>query len=125
MGQNQIATCKNPIILWKLIRNAETGCFYAIYFYLEERAVVMEPSSPMQVGEHVFRGVLLRIAFCLLAPLLDVFAKLAAQKIPVAQITAARFLLQSLFMCSVLSYLVRSLSLHMALLPMLFCVRFF
>ena len=69
MGQNQVATCKNPIILWQRIRNAETGCFYAICFSLEERTVVMESSSLIQVGEHVFRGVLLMIASCLLAPL--------------------------------------------------------
>ena len=74
----------------------------------------------MQVGEHVFRGVMFMIAFCLLAPLLDVFSKLAVQKIPVGQITAARFLLQSLFMCPVLFYLGRSLHVQMALLPMLF-----
>ena len=81
--------------------------------------MVVEASGPERGGEHVFRGVILMIAFCLVVPLLDVFSKLAAEKIPVAQITAARFLLQSLFMFPVLLYLGRSLRLPMALLPML------
>lgn len=44
-------------------------------------------------------GILLMLAFCVLAPLLDVSSKLAAQGgIPVGQITAARFLVQAAFM---------------------------
>ena len=81
--------------------------------------MVVEASGPERGGQHVFRGVLVTIAFCLVVPLLDVFSKLAAEKIPVAQITAARFLLQSLFMFPVLLYLGRSLRLPIALLPML------
>ena len=77
-------------------------------------------TPPVRGEEHVFRGVLLMIAFCLVVPLLDVFSKLAAEQIPVAQITAARFLLQSLFMCPVLFYLGRSLRVPIAFLPKLF-----
>ena len=42
------------------------------------------------------------IGFCVTAPLLDVSAKLASDAIPVGQITAARFVLQSLLMAPVL-----------------------
>ncbi|MFZ1340422.1 MAG: DMT family transporter [Paracoccaceae bacterium] len=45
--------------------------------------------------DHILPGVLLMLAFCLLAPLLDVAAKLAAEGgIPVGQVTAARFVVQ-------------------------------
>ncbi len=82
--------------------------------------MVVVASSPARSGENVLRGVSLMIAFCLVVPLLDVFSKLAAEQIPVAQITAARFLLQSLFMCPVLFYLGKSFRVPIALLPMLF-----
>ena len=39
-------------------------------------------------------GMALIVGFCLTAPLLDVCAKLAADVVPVGQITAARFLVQ-------------------------------
>ncbi len=42
------------------------------------------------------------LAFCMLAPLLDVSAKLAAATIPVGQIVTARFLVQGLLMLPVL-----------------------
>ena len=43
-------------------------------------------------------GAGLMIAFCVLAPLLDVCAKLAAQGLPVGQITLARFVVQAALM---------------------------
>lgn len=46
-------------------------------------------------------GVLLMLAFCVLAPLLDVAAKLAAETIPVGQVTLARFVFQGLLMIPV------------------------
>jgi drug/metabolite transporter (DMT)-like permease len=47
-------------------------------------------------------GILLMLLFCLIAPLLDVSAKLAAENgIPVGQITTARFLVQGLLMLPV------------------------
>lgn len=48
------------------------------------------------------RGVLLMVAFCILAPLLDACSKLATDAIPVGQITAARFVFQGLCMLPVL-----------------------
>lgn len=50
------------------------------------------------------QGVLLMIAFCVIAPLLDVGAKLAAQNgIPVGQVTAARFVVQTALMLPVVA----------------------
>ncbi|MGL5011414.1 MAG: DMT family transporter [Paracoccaceae bacterium] len=47
-------------------------------------------------------GIVLMLAFCLLAPLLDVSAKLAAEAgVPVGQITTARFIVQGALMLPV------------------------
>lgn len=46
-------------------------------------------------------GISLMLAFCVLAPLLDVCSKLATQTVPVGQITAARFLVQGALMVPV------------------------
>ena len=52
--------------------------------------------------DRILRGIVLMLVFCLLAPLLDVSAKLAAQGgIPVGQITTARFLVQGALMLPV------------------------
>jgi drug/metabolite transporter (DMT)-like permease len=49
------------------------------------------------------QGVLLMLAFCVIAPLLDVAAKLAAEAgIPVGQVTAARFVVQTALMLPVI-----------------------
>ena len=49
------------------------------------------------------QGILLMIAFCALAPLLDVAAKLAAENgVPVGQVTTARFVVQTVLMLPVL-----------------------
>lgn len=48
------------------------------------------------------QGILLMLAFCVIAPLLDVAAKLAAENgMPVGQITAARFVVQAALMLPV------------------------
>lgn len=48
------------------------------------------------------QGVILMLAFCVIAPLLDVGAKLAAENgIPVGQVTAARFVVQTALMLPV------------------------
>lgn len=46
-------------------------------------------------------GILLMLAFCVLAPLLDVCAKLASASLPVGQITLARFVVQAALMLPV------------------------
>jgi len=49
------------------------------------------------------QGIVLMLVFCLLAPLLDVSAKLAAENgVPVGQVTAARFLVQTMVMLPVM-----------------------
>jgi drug/metabolite transporter (DMT)-like permease len=49
------------------------------------------------------QGILLMLAFCVLAPLLDVSAKLAAEDgVPVGQVTTARFVVQSALMLPVM-----------------------
>ena len=49
-------------------------------------------------SDSVALGISLMIGFCFLAPLLDVFAKLASEKIPVGQITTVRFVGQAFIM---------------------------
>lgn len=51
--------------------------------------------------DRTLTGVGLMLAFCVLAPLLDVASKLATQTIPVGQITTARFVVQAAFMLPV------------------------
>ncbi|MGQ0565709.1 MAG: DMT family transporter [Gemmobacter sp.] len=46
-------------------------------------------------------GVALMLVFCVIAPLMDVAAKLAAATVPVGQITMARFLIQGMLMLPV------------------------
>ena len=51
-----------------------------------------------QSTDRILPGVALMLAFCLLAPLLDVASKLAAATVPVGQITTARFVVQGALM---------------------------
>ncbi|MDP3263757.1 MAG: DMT family transporter [Tabrizicola sp.] len=62
--------------------------------------------------DRILRGIVLMLVFCLLAPLLDVSAKLAAQGgIPVGQITTARFVVQGALMLPVVLFMGLSLRL--------------
>ena len=61
----------------------------------------MKATPPTAATDRPLQGVLLMIAFCVLAPLLDVCAKLAAETLPVGQITLARFVFQGLLMVPV------------------------
>lgn len=55
----------------------------------------MSIATSSAATDRVLPGILLMLAFCALAPLLDVCSKLAAEGgIPVGQITAARFVVQ-------------------------------
>lgn len=51
--------------------------------------------------DRILPGVALMLAFCVLAPLLDVASKLAAETVPVGQITAARMVVQGVIMLPV------------------------
>lgn len=48
--------------------------------------------------DRILPGVGLMLAFCVLAPLLDVSSKLSAATVPVGQITGARFMVQGVLM---------------------------
>lgn len=50
------------------------------------------------IPDGTLRGILLMVAFCILAPLLDASSKLATVAIPVGEITAARFVVQGVIM---------------------------
>ncbi|MFN4128644.1 MAG: DMT family transporter [Paracoccaceae bacterium] len=52
--------------------------------------------------DRILPGVVLMLAFCVLAPLLDVSAKLAAATVPVGQIVTARFVVQGALMLPVI-----------------------
>ncbi|WP_335424771.1 DMT family transporter [Gemmobacter denitrificans] len=62
-----------------------------------DRSVVRGYTRDM-TQDRVLPGVALMLAFCVLAPLLDVAAKLAAATIPVGQVTLARFVVQGALM---------------------------
>ncbi|OHC46359.1 MAG: hypothetical protein A2092_03385 [Rhodobacteraceae bacterium GWE1_64_9] len=51
--------------------------------------------------DRILPGAMLMIAFCVLAPLLDVASKLATATIPVGQVTLARFVVQAALMLPV------------------------
>ncbi len=55
----------------------------------------------MMSQDRILPGVILMLAFCALAPLLDISAKLAAATIPVGQIVTARFAVQGALMLPV------------------------
>ena len=62
-------------------------------------------------NDRILRGVLMMIAFCLIAPLIDIASKLAVQTVPVSTVTLARFLLQGVLMAPVMIWLRVSLRL--------------
>jgi len=62
-------------------------------------------------------GMALIVGFCIFAPLLDVCAKIAADVIPVGQITAARFIVQTALMMPVVLIMGLSLRMPRALWP--------
>lgn len=53
------------------------------------------------MNDRVVLGVMFMLGFTIAAPLLDVFAKLATETIPIGQVTAARFIGQGLLMLPV------------------------
>ena len=65
-------------------------------------------------------GIIMMVGFCITAPLLDVAAKLAADKISTSQITSARFIIQALIMLPVVSMLGFSFKLTHTSIKLLF-----
>jgi drug/metabolite transporter (DMT)-like permease len=75
----------------------------------------------MSREDRILPGILLMLAFCLLAPLLDVAAKLAAEGgIPVGQVTAARFVVQGALMLPVVLIMGQSFALTRRALGLVF-----
>lgn len=64
-------------------------------------------------------GMALILGFCIFAPMLDVFAKLAGEVIPVGQITALRFTVQTALMLPVVIIMGLSLRMPIALWPIM------
>ena len=65
----------------------------------------------MSQSDRILPGVAMMIAFCTLAPLIDVFSKLAAQEVPVGVVVLGRGLVQAVLMAPVM--VVMGLSLRM------------
>ena len=63
--------------------------------------VIAAPPAHHQPDNQTVRGVLLFIAFAAYAPAIDVFGKLATEEIPAAEITFARFLLQTILLAPI------------------------
>ncbi len=55
--------------------------------------------------DRILLGVALMLGFCITAPLIDVASKLAAQTVPVGQVTTARFIVQAALMLPVCLFL--------------------
>lgn len=68
--------------------------------------------------DRILKGVALMLLFCLTAPLIDVFAKLAARTLPVGMITLFRFVIQAALMLPVLLVMRQALGFSAALLPL-------
>lgn len=62
------------------------------------------PSQPAlyRGTDHVPLGIMMMLAFCALAPLIDVAAKFASQSVSVGQVTLARMVVQALLMAPVM-----------------------
>lgn len=80
------------------------------------------PKDMSRQNDRILPGVVLMLAFCVLAPLLDVSAKLAAATIPVGQIVTARFLVQGALMLPVILLMGLGLSLSPRALGLI-CLR--
>ena len=70
--------------------------------------------------DRILPGVGLMLAFCVLAPLLDVSSKLAAHSIPVGQITGARFVVQGALMLPIALFMGTTLRLDRRMTGLIF-----
>ena len=80
----------------------------------------LAPSAPPPLRhDRPMLGIVLMLGFCVTAPLIDVFSKLAVATIPVGEVTAARFVVQTAVMLPVLLLMGLGLRVERALLPLL------
>ncbi|WP_343081280.1 DMT family transporter [Ostreiculturibacter nitratireducens] len=70
----------------------------------------------MDREDRILPGVGLMLAFCAIAPLIDVASKLAAQEVPVGVVTLGRFVVQGILMLPIVLFM----GLPMAILPRAF-----
>lgn len=73
----------------------------------------------VKAPDNILLGITLMIGFCVTAPLLDVFAKLATDAIPVGQITTIRFVVQAALMAPICLWMGHSLRLPRPQWPIL------
>lgn len=59
-------------------------------------------ANAMNTNDRILPGVALMLGFCLIAPMIDVFSKLAAQAVPVGTVTFGRFVVQAALMAPIL-----------------------
>ena len=59
----------------------------------------------MDHTDRILPGVALMIAFCTIAPLIDVASKLAAQQVPVGVVTLGRFVVQAALMAPIILFM--------------------
>jgi len=62
----------------------------------------------MNPTDRILPGVVLMLTFCVIAPLIDVSSKLAAQTVPVGVVTLSRFVVQALLMAPVVAVMGQS-----------------
>jgi len=78
----------------KIYRLKRLGAQLETYLY----AIMAKATSSTSFSDSVLTGATLMLGFCLIAPLLDVAAKLASSSVPVAQISAVHFIVQCTLM---------------------------
>ncbi|SEB54555.1 DMT family transporter [Rhodobacter sp. 24-YEA-8] len=82
-------------------------------------------SAGARATDRILPGIILMLAFCTLAPLLDVSSKLAAEAgVPVGWITAARFIVQGLMMAPIILAMGISPALNLRALGLVFLRAF-
>ena len=76
-------------------------------------------AAPAPSNDRILRGVVMMIAFCLVAPLIDIVSKLAVQTVPVSTVTLARFLVQGVLMVPIMALMRAPLALNRATVKLL------
>ena len=67
----------------------------------------------MNQTDRILPGIVLMLAFCAIAPLIDVASKLAAQEVAVGTVTLGRYVVQGLLMAPIALLLGHSLRIPM------------
>jgi len=117
-GLRHFNKTRNRLILPKPLFGKPYGRVRAPAGFRLAKMAACRHTKVMNMTPHTDRialGMVLILGFCLTAPLLDVCAKLAAEVIPVGQITAARFVVQTVLMLPVCLMMGLSLGMPRAL----------